>query len=149
MIVAGDRLVAAHMGYLAQMVSLSDTSPTSQDTWTDFGSQEIVIPDPEVAVKVDARVSSYVRRTSTTGSNASIRVRISMDGGSTWTSGGALRARVGLTSGATVRCPMFADHFVSGVATGDIIVRAQVNNLNQSSGSDWFQGRLIVRMMRQ
>jgi hypothetical protein len=144
---AGQRITPGQLTVSGVQVTLSDTTPGVD--WVNFGSQFAAFPNPGHAVTVDARVSSYSSRISTTAANAGIRLQVSLDGGATWSTGNALRARAGFAEGAVRLSSMISDHLVSGVPTGQIRVRAQVINFDQSTNTLFAQGRIIARMFPQ
>lgn len=120
---AGDKITAARLNQDSNGTTLTNSTPSSTAE-RDWGSETITFPNPGVAVKVTAQVTGR-SSTTTAGAMQITRVKISFDGGSTFTEGNAVDTNA-LDTGATGtgRGACLASHYRAGTPTGDIVVKA-------------------------
>lgn len=122
-------------------------SGTSAEQW---GSEEATLDDallPALTnVTVYAELIGVVTNFTTT-SNLFFAVEISLDGGSTWSTG--VTASVGGLSGSGIRVPVGAIHQVTGTVTGDIQARVMSTSLTGASDSrDLLNGAIYMEVTR-
>lgn len=121
---AGQKITAAHLSHTVKSVALANTDPTLANTWTDWGTEVITIPNPGIAVDVTGIVTGNGTNDVDTSTIFRSRVAISMDGGTTydvtgWFTGHRVGTSVGNQDAGA------ASHNRSGVPTGAIKVKAQ------------------------
>lgn len=120
---AGQIITAARLTNRLDGVNLTDTAPTT--AWTDWGTETVTWPNPGVEVTVTASlVGRWLNAVDTTAVSSS-RVRISLDGGTTWSYGQIIYVQTGTGAGAQIRAVAASQHAVTGTPTGSVIVKAR------------------------
>lgn len=142
-----DRLVG---GLKAFSTTLTDDTAAALETWEQWGTEEATAADPGRAVAVLAWGSGwFALNASTVGAvRGSMRVQISLDGGTTWTEGSrgadhGDRVNADVSSGGSLACY----HLASGTPTGQVQVRAQLHQFNQSAGDITFRDGSVMGLM--
>jgi hypothetical protein len=113
--------------------ALTDITSGSTGVYTQWGTEEATMANPGVAVKVAAQCSGRVLG-STSAGLVTIRVGISLDGGSTWTYGNTPIVNHDSSSNDVRRVAVTAMAYVEGTPTGDIQVRAEIQTSTSSVG---------------
>lgn len=121
---AGTTLTTAHLSHTTQQTLLSDDTASATSTWEQWGTEDVTIPNPGIAVEVSAVLSGGYREATNTDAAATCRLQISLDGGTTWSDGENAFVRVGTDVGVTTHA--LNGMAVSGTPTGDIVIRAQL-----------------------
>lgn len=105
----------------------SDGSPASASTWTQIGSNRIAWDHNGTnrAVRVAIHFACFAQNTGATNRIMAMRIRYSLDGGSTWTAAGEQHTVAGSAAGGAQRQAMSKTVIVSGTCTGDLLVQFQ------------------------
>lgn len=140
---AGTTITTAHLSHSTKQAQLSDDVASSTNTWEQWGTEEIVFSDPGIDVEVSAVLIGRWVDGDQTNAAAACRLRISLDGGSNWTTGDGMFVRVGTDVGQTVHAANTMA--VSGTPDGDIIVQAEFR-VNQTS-SEVQDGTITATMV--
>ena len=123
---AGDKITAARLSLDSNSTLLTDTTTfTVAAGYEQWGTEEITFDQPDVAVKVLAWLSGRLSNSVDADSEANVRVGISFDGGSTYTYGNTPQLNVG--TGGSQRTTTSVLHHRSGIPTGDVVIRAEVD----------------------
>lgn len=130
---AGTTLTTAHLSHTTKHAQLSDEDPSTTSEWVQWGDEEIVIPDPGIDVEVTATLIGRLVDNDSDAAAAASRVKISLDGGDSWTEGDGFFIRVGTDVGVT--CTTANTMSVSGTPDGDIIVRAEFHKKNAATSA--------------
>lgn len=121
---AGTTLTTAHLSHSTLQTNLTDDSASSSGSWERWGTEEITFSDPGIAIEVSAVLLGRLFDNTNGDVAGTCRLRISLDGGSSWTNGTAPFVRVGTSVG--LACTVGNTLAVSGTPSGDIIVQAEL-----------------------
>lgn len=129
--------------------ALTDDQAAALGTWEVWGVETIVFAAPGQAVKVAGWLTGSIIYNNATASRriGYIRAQISLDGGATWASGVENRGEL---RGDDVRRDGLAAHvFASGTPTGNIVIRAQLqqNALGVAGDLVFQQGSLLAEVI--
>lgn len=129
---AGQKITAARLNWDSDGVPLSNDTPSSTAE-RDWGPETLTFPNPGIPVKVAAHVTGR-SSTSTAGTWQQTRVKISFDGGGSFTEGNAPITNA-LDTGAsgTGRGACLASHHREGTPTGDIVIKATAQSSNSTT----------------
>lgn len=108
-----------------------DLDVTLVSTFQNWGSA-IVIPNPSIPVSVTAQHTGYCLNF-TTASLHQVRIRISFDGGGSFTDGGIMEAVIGQGGTNINRGAVNAGHLRSGTPSGAIHIQVQANSVHLDS----------------
>lgn len=146
-IAAGQRITAARLNWDSDGTTLSNSTPSSTAE-RDWGTETITFPNPGVPVKVTAQVTGR-SSTTTAGATQTTRVKVSFDGGASFTEGNAVITNA-LDTGASSfgRGACLASHHRSGTPTGDIVVKATAAS-SASTTPQAAEGFLTAQMIPQ
>lgn len=139
---AGQRITAAHLSHTTKGVVLTNSSLTAVETFKAWGTESITIPNPGIAVEVTAMVCGRLSNDVDLNTNGAVRVLISIDGGTIFTSGGSPFIRVGTDVGQWGG--ITAAGTVEGTPTGSIVVKCEFRGSDLDVKAD--NGRLTVWM---
>lgn len=135
-ILAGETITAVRLGFRQDGTALTNTAVTAAATFTDWGTETVVFPNPGVSVSVSATLSGNFFDSVAEDVTATCRVGISLDSGATFTFGNVPAGRVGTNVTLVSICG--ADHVRSGTPSGTVVVKAQVEgdttNVNGRNG---------------
>ena len=112
------------------------------NTWND-APNTITVPNPGVPVSVVASVAGFHQNFSVIAISF-VRVAISLDGGSSYTTGSEPRTVAGQGGSNYNSQAAGASHFRSGTPTGNIMIKAQVKSDSTATG---FGGTLIYTIV--
>lgn len=140
-----DRLVG---GLKAFSTTLTDDTVAALDTWEQWGVEEATAADPGRAIAVIAHLTGHVVGENTSRVVHECRLQISLDGGTTWNTGRKVRNETDRTNTNIQNVPQIAAHRHSGTPTGQVQVRAQIQQqLGTAGGSEWKMGQIVALMI--
>lgn len=127
--------------------NLGTDSVSAGSVYEDYGAVVITIPNPHQPVNVAAWGQAWVLNATDAGANDNVmRLAISIDGGISYNFGPPQI----ITLNATVALfrQSFAPHYlVSGLPTGDIKVKAQIQHIGGVPvNSSWLDGNILVQV---
>lgn len=144
---AGQRITAARLSQELDGTDLSSTTPGTAATWTQWGSETVVFPNPGVPVKVKAELTGRTFRSTASNSNVDARLAISLDGGANFTTSNPFTTNAGNVAGSNQRAAMARTLTVSGTPTGDIVIKAECQT--SVTSTDFANGRIDAQVIPQ
>lgn len=146
-ILAGQVLTAARLLNDSGSTSLTAATGIAND-WADWGTETVTFPDPGTAVQVTAALSGYIERDDTPAHSVRVRVAVSFDGGATFAATNANvndpNTDAGNVGGSAIRQNVTSHGHRQGTPTGDVVVKAQTNDVTGAAGADALSGRLTA-----
>lgn len=140
---AGQIIKASHLPD-ADGVTLTNQSASAINTWTNWGSETIVFVNPGIPVKVLSTLHGQAVNGVDAVNNVRVRVGISFDSGSIFTTGTESQQNIGTSHGT--REQVSVQHFRLGTPTGDIVVKAQIftDDLSAAFQSGWISAIMVA-----
>lgn len=140
-----DRLVG---GLKAFHTLLTDDSVAATSTWEQWGTEAATAANPGRAVAVIAHLTGHVTGENTGRVVHECRLQISLDGGTTWNTGRENRGETDRTNANIQNVDQSVVHVHSGTPSGQVQVRAQIQQvLGTAGGSGWRQGQIAALMI--
>lgn len=147
---AGSKLRAADLAWRADAITLPDnTIPAAANTWEDWGDT-LVFSNPGTPVMVLAWGCCSVVNDGD-GTFGSMRLGISLDGGTTWSYGAGPRDQSG-AGASTRRCAVSCQHFVSesNAPSGELVIKAQIqSSVVAADDPHYYYGRVMALVIPQ
>lgn len=126
--------------------TLTNDSAATLSTWEDWGTETISLADPGLPIKVSAIFTGYT--SAPTGRrDCAARVLISLDGGSSFTSGGETFNNTGATD--VRKGALSCQHYRTGTPTGNVVIKVQLNQnvLGTAGDVDFVNGAITAFMV--
>lgn len=146
---SGGSTVSLEEGGTWQLLTLTDdTGVSGLSADEDWSTSVATVTNPGRAVTVVAFLTGTADAfTDTDSMVALVRVTISFDGGSTWNDGIQEYTRIGNATGCARHAILKAQHLRTGTPTGDIKIKALIQQQGGSAGDiDFLNGSIIYQV---
>lgn len=137
--------LAQTISFASDSTNLTNETPSANNTWEQWGTEEITFSDPGRQVDVLAWLAGYATNTTDSNNITRARIQISTDGGASWSSSRAVIANTGTSIGVRNALSPFGRAGAT-TPTGDVKVRAQVHT-SSAANTTFSSGHLMALLI--